>query len=119
MDIYVVQNLTNRKLKFQDKFIEPYASAEYIGIADFITLSRLFNAGMVQYSTKTVKPSEQKVEVPVEPTKEEPVVEKIVEAVEKEEVVEDKEPVKVVEEEVKESKPYTNKKNKRNSNTEK
>ena len=105
----VVQNLTNRQLKFQGKTIEPYGTAEYAVLKDFIDLARLFNAGKVTYRNVKVV-AVPKEEVAVEPKVEEPVkVEPVPEEVEKveEPVVEEKTVDEPVVEEVKEPEQET------------
>ena len=123
MDIYVVQNLTDRKLSFQGKTIEPYATEEYLGIFDYTTLSKLFNSNMIYYSTKSVQPKKPVVVNTVQEKVAEPVVEKVVETVEPKAEEEIPEVPEVKEEEVveepKETKSYTSKKNKRNPKEEK
>ena len=82
----VVQNRTDRQLKFQNKTIEPFGFAEYAELKDFIGLARLFNSGKVTYCNKKVTPvapkEEEVVEVKVEePVKVETVPEKVEEVV--------------------------------------
>ena len=123
MDIYVVQNLTDRKLSFQGKTIGPYATEEYLGIFDYATLSKLFNSNMIYYSTRYVQPKKPVAINTAKEKVEEPVVEKVDKTVEpaaEEEITEvaEAKEEKVVEE-PKETKPYTSKKNKRNPKEEK
>ena len=86
MKMLVVQNRTDRQLKFQNKTIEPFGFAEYTELKDFIGLARLFNSGKVTYCNKKVTPVAPKekevVEVKVEePVKVETVPEKVEEVV--------------------------------------
>lgn len=101
-----VQNLTNRRIDFQGVSIEPYGTASFARITDYVGLSRLLNSGKVRsYVTKdkpvveVVKPEVkvvveevvEKVETPavedVVEVAETPVkVEEVVEPVEKEEL---------------------------------
>jgi hypothetical protein len=86
MDKIVVQNLTGFGISFQGRTIAPYGSEEFLGITDYVALSKLFNANKVLYTTKTVQPKKVVVNTPVK--------EDIKEAVEEVAVKEDiKEPV--------------------------
>lgn len=106
-----VQNLTNRKLRFQGVTIEPYGSYDYPNIYDYITLSRFVNTGAARYNTVKIQP---KVEEPVvEEVKEtakavevEPVVEPVTEPV-VEPVVEEVKTEEPVKEDEQEPKPST------------
>lgn len=123
----VVQNLTNRQLRFQGKTIEPYGTAEYAVLKDFIDLARLFNAGKVTYrNVKVVATPKEEVVVKTkveEPVKVEPVpeeVEKVEEPVtdevnESEQTTTDPEVIELVKEEEFEvtDKPKTSKRPKK------
>lgn len=122
----VVQNLTNRQLRFQGKTIEPYGTAEYAVLKDFIDLTRLFNAGKITYRKVKVvaTPKEEVVKTKVEePVKVEPVpeeVEKVEEPVtdevnESEQTATDPEVIELVKEEEFEvtDKPKTSKRSKK------
>ena len=86
MDKIVVQNLTGIGISFQGRTIAPYGSEEFLGITDYVALSKLFNANKVLYTTKTVQPKKVVVNTPAK--------EAIKEAVEEVAVKEDiKEPV--------------------------
>ena len=63
-----VQNLTNRKVSLQGVSIEPYSTASFDKIVDYVGLSQLLNSGKVRvYATKgtTVKVEPVKVDEPV------------------------------------------------------
>ena len=90
MDKIVVQNLTGFGIPFQGRIIAPYGSEEFLGITDYVTLSKLFNSNKVLYTTKVVQPKKATVSKPVQ--------EVAVEVVEKKDIVEPvKETVEIAE----------------------
>lgn len=111
--MYSIQNLTKTTLKFQGIAIGPYMTISVGSIQDYVTLSRLSNAGKIRYFTtptpkavvieKTdvaakpvlkVEPTKEEVKVEVkeevikQPVEETPIVEEAKEEI-KEEPVED------------------------------
>ena len=70
--MYSIQNLTKSTIKFQGITIGAYSTAVVPVITDYITLSRLSNAGKIRYFNTPIKKAET------------PVVEKAVEPVKKE-----------------------------------
>lgn len=122
MDKIVVQNLTGFGISFQGRIIAPYGSEEFLGITDYVTLSKLFNANKVLYTTKTVQPKKVVVNTPVKEAVEEVAVKEDIKepATETVEVAETKETVDTVKpceelvEETKETKTSSKKNTKRN-----
>lgn len=122
MDKIVVQNLTGFGISFQGRIIAPYGSEEFLGITDYVALSKLFNANKVLYTTKTVQPKKVAVTTPVkedvtEVAVEEDIKEPVTETVEVIETKETVDPVKPYEEsvvETKETKTSSKKNTKRN-----
>jgi hypothetical protein len=47
--MYNVQNLTNKSIVFQGRVINAYSSETFFSITDYMSLSRLTNAGKVKY----------------------------------------------------------------------
>jgi hypothetical protein len=123
MDKIVVQNLTGFGISFQGRTIAPYGSEEFLGITDYVTLSKLFNANKVLYTTKTVQPKKATVakpvqEVTVEVVENKDIVKPVEEAVEIAESKETADVTETFEEEVvvdtKETKTSSKKNTKRN-----
>lgn len=126
MDKIVVQNLTGFGISFQGRIIAPYGSEEFLGITDYVALSKLFNANKVLYTTKTVQPKkvvfntpsketvkESVEEVSVKEAVEEPVTE-TVEVAETKETVDTVKPYEGLVNETKETKTSSKKNTKRN-----
>ena len=122
MDKIVVQNLTGFGISFQGRIIAPYGSEEFLGITDYVALSKLFNANKVLYTTKTVQPKkvvdttpvkEVVAEVAVEEDIKEPVTE-TVEVIETKETVDTVKPYEELVVETKETKTSSKKNTKRN-----
>lgn len=96
-----VQNLTNRKVFFQGVSIEPYATARFDRVTDYLQLSKLLNSGKVRvYVTKNVVEVKPAVTKTVEESKQEVIVEVPVEVeVESTNVVDEVENIETVESE--------------------
>jgi hypothetical protein len=122
MDKIVVQNLTGFGISFQGRIIAPYGSEEFLGITDYVALSKLFNANKVLYTTKTVQPKKVPVTTPIKETVTEVAVEKnikepvteTVEVTETEETVDTVKPYEELVVETKETKTSSKKNTKRN-----
>ena len=70
--MYSIQNLTKSTIKFQGITIGAYSTAVVPVITDYITLSRLSNAGKIRYFNTPIKKAETPVvEKSVEPVKKE------------------------------------------------
>ena len=122
--MYSIQNLTKTTLKFQGIAIGPYMTISVGSIQDYVTLSRLSNAGKIRYFTTPTPKAvvAEKTEVaPKTVLKVEPVKEEVKVAVEEEVKVEETPVAEEAIEEIKEEpveavteestvKPYTRKK---------
>lgn len=122
--MYSIQNLTKTTLKFQGIAIGPYMTISVGSIQDYVTLSRLSNAGKIRYFTTPTPKAvvTEKTEVaPKTVIKVEPVKEEVKVEVKEEVRVEETSVAEEAKEEIKEEpvetvteeptvKPYTRKK---------
>lgn len=103
--MYSIQNLTKTTLKFQGIAIGPYMTISVGSIQDYVTLSRLSNAGKIRYFTTPTPKAvvAEKTEVAHETVlKVEPVKEEVKVAVEEEVKVEETPVAEEAKEEIKE-----------------